>query len=787
MNLFPIANAAALRVTVALYEVAGLPLGDPYEKSIDELRGAVARDTHGPVAVVRRGAQTLLAVPAGGQQPAAEYPLMPVAARLERRGERLIDLAQPDAEQLAIGTRFLEFALRTPLRGDFSRWGMGRTYYDKTPLNVNDRAARIDIYPGFVWSVVVHQGTLALALDVTNGYIERGWLIDQWTAQPHGDPKRFNGRIVLYHFGPQWYTVKLKSITGQSISEQRFPIMENGQQRIIDVLAYTREKHGIDPRVRGLDPASPAITYESRGRPSDSSAALALCKLTVQTKDAPELQRQSILEPPVRMDRIRQTVRKEFQRGRFFGTPIEISPEPLEIERRVFRVPAHQFGQNHTLAVEGADTPSGAEVVSLADLGRRRLRLLTDVRVGPLSRQPFGPQYAFVPEQMPRGIADALVGEFERQMAELSARTDYKIELVLYPDTGPSLPTQRQAVQNVVREHRAGRGHALFVLPPGAHHLLHNTLKQDFGMALQVQCVDAHKLGTFFDRNGGQYVVAERTRSIFRSYVRNLVLPMLELNRHWLWSLATPLHYDLHIGVDVLNGTAGITLVADGARHIAFSHHAAFRHEKLARRQVRQILRDEIAAFVRPLGVRPRSILVQRDGRVFTTEIEGINLAFADLQRDGVLGLDTRVDIVELRKRNASGLRLFEGVALGALHNPLIGSWSMQAPRDAIVALTGQPFRLRGTANPLSVHLADGDGPLEDSLEDIFALSQLAFTAPDQCSKLPITIKLCDDFLRPIASRVDAAAGTYGEDEVDEDEDGEVTESSADATAGTAR
>ena len=88
-----------------------------------------------------------------------------------------------------------------------------------------------------------------------------------------------------------------------------------------------------------------------------------------------------------------------------------------------------------------------------------------------------------------------------------------------------------------------------------------------------------------------------------------------------------------------------------------------------------------------------------------------------------------------------------------------------------VVCTTGLPFKFDGTAKPLSVIVVEGDLNMEWVLEDIFGLSQLVFSAPERCQRLPITIKIADDFLEPIASTVDEEALRYDTDDEDEDDE----------------
>ena len=80
---------------------------------------------------------------------------------------------------------------------------------------------------------------------------------------------------------------------------------------------------------------------------------------------------------------------------------------------------------------------------------------------------------------------------------------------------------------------------------------------------------------------------------------------------------------------------------------------------------------------------------------------------------------------------------------------------------SGIVTTTGRPFEFPGTAKPLTAVIVEGPLRIDWILEDLFAFSQLAFAAPDKCERLPITIKLNDEFLEPISADADEEAALY--------------------------
>jgi hypothetical protein len=144
-----------------------------------------------------------------------------------------------------------------------------------------------------------------------------------------------------------------------------------------------------------------------------------------------------------------------------------------------------------------------------------------------------------------------------------------------------------------------------------------------------------------------------------------------------------------------------------------------------------------------------------------------MHLGISDLIKDDVLPASVVVGVVDVRKSTAESLRLFSGRSLETAENPSVGSYRRLSATEGVVATTGWPFALPGTAKPLSLEIIDGELDVEYVLEDAFALSQLVFTAPDRCLRLPGTIKISDDFLEPIAASTDDDAALYGDEEDD--------------------
>jgi hypothetical protein len=397
VNRFEIQNRDDLSLKYRVLRITGLPAGDAYDKNVNRLVTSLAYELRQPVALVRRGHAHAVVIPADGPLPKREQPLMPHVAVLEPEGDLgILDFRHLDATTAPIATSFLQFAFRSPLQRNAELWAAGRRYYRKTPLGGN--GGGVDTYPGFVWNVsILGDGRPFLTVDTVVKYIDHEWLHCRING---GDAHGYLRRHCLYHFGHEWYMVQLWAITGVSIAQQQFTT-PNGP--IANVLSYTRQRwhDNTPPWVRDLSGDSPAIIYRYPGNEQERYGALALCKLALSTaeQEAAGLHRHSILDPGPRFDRIEALVAAYFQHAKLSGRPVRVTPKPLEIERRVFRVPALRFGQERVLAVRGNQSQNATDIVRLEQYSHNRQRLLLDPAAGPFDRSSFDVQYLIVPQQ----------------------------------------------------------------------------------------------------------------------------------------------------------------------------------------------------------------------------------------------------------------------------------------------------------------------------------------------------------------------------------------------------
>ena len=245
-------------------------------------------------------------------------------------------------------------------------------------------------------------------------------------------------------------------------------------------------------------------------------------------------------------------------------------------------------------------------------------------------------------------------------------------------------------------------------------------------------------------------------------YLRVVALnKVLLTNERWPFVLANPLHADVTIGIDVKQNTAGLTIVSGGAR-VSTICRPSRQREMLLTEQVRTYLME----LLRLPGVTapPRHVVLHRDGRVWPSERAGARQAIAELSDEGVLAPDATLTILEVSKSAPAPLRLFEVTGSASrtwVENPQVGTYLVAGPNDAYLCATGRPFRHPGTVNPLHVRYVEGGLPFARALEDLYALTTLAWTRPDDCTREPITIKLNDRRLGEDATEYDADALSF--------------------------
>jgi hypothetical protein len=771
LNFFEISNVATLPVGYRLVDIEGLTRegedGDLVDRKLTLLRTQVLFQERFPVALVRSAQKPVLAIPAGRELTKFEYQLVPEVVTLRPRPEV--------AEGAAFGGTWTDrqfrdevvrFTLAAPLMGRNDLWSSRNTaFFPKRPVNADDTRRDIDVYEGFSYRVIELDGGLYLSVRLVHRYVESAWLVDRYSADQLRGLKM---RHVLYHFGHRWYPIQLIDCVPRSVKDCKFVV--NGETH--NVFDWTKAKGGANPPdwVAELDPYSAAIRYRYPGSNRESFGAVALGKLMLRTSDpgVDDLHELSIRSPAERLQLTSKIVDRHFSLVRTAGIGLRINPEPLARQAKRFLVPAQRFGQDTVLRV---GRNPGVGVITLDRLGHERMQRLLDPRGGLAVTGLIGPQYLIVPKMLDRPIVEDF-GDRLAKMVRQFTKNQFPMERIVYDDDHKTtLKAQVDAIVESVSSSAAKvGGHALLVLPARAKADLHNYIKRRLHPMLQMQCVMAGTLRRFYEhvpngQGGARTTVARHLERRYTSMLRYTALGLLITNRQWPWVLDDPTHYDTYVGLDVLNGTAAFAFFRDGGRTCLVRTERSKQKEKLLRSQVRLVVCETVREYLGAQATPIRSLVLRRDGRVFESEWAGFTDAARDLGHRGLLAPDVVIGAVEVQKTSAIGVRLFARSDRGVT-NPIVGSWCELGEYDGIVCTTGEPFGIRGTVDPLHVRIARGDLALPWILEDTFAMSQLCWPVPDRCMRLPIDLKLCDDFLSSVASDAREDLAVYGDDNI---------------------
>jgi argonaute-like protein implicated in RNA metabolism and viral defense len=233
---------------------------------------------------------------------------------------------------------------------------------------------------------------------------------------------------------------------------------------------------------------------------------------------------------------------------------------------------------------------------------------------------------------------------------------------------------------------------------------------------------------------------------------------VLLTNQKWPFFIKTPLHADLTIGIDVKLHTVGLVVVAGGGRHIRSLIRTSRQKERLLEDQMKgyalEIIRAEATSYSQAI----KTIVIHRDGRTYQSELKGLEAALEELKREGVIHPEAILTVLEVAKTSPVFFRLFDVTNKNGrewVENPQVGCYFIINDIDAFLCSTGRTFQHRGTTRPLHLRRVHGSLGLLECLEDVYYLTTLAWSKPDDCSRYPITFKLCDRYLVEDATEYD--------------------------------
>ena len=783
-NIFAIENLNALTTEYVLYRIRGLTRGDTeYFQNKDEITRKLSYDLREPALVIERDSHPHLVLPIAAPDPPPSLSLVRAQVYFDKLHESLtLDYRKRDPDADDICLRFLNFlAIQSKHRNDKRLWQprSGQPFFEYEPA---ETTKGIDVFQGFsARAVITPDGGIGICLDLRTKFVGAEPL-DPMLTRDKFRPHR--GQHFIYRF-KGWYEVQLQEYCDLNASEAR---IDTGNCSVYEYLR--RESPKPLPQELADLPRDAVLAYYQTNRGKRVCAAAGLCHPIYGTQHREVQGRQGMMTPrPHQRYRGIQDYSAKFLQGLRLGhTRLEVSTTPAGVPRKVFRAPDIEFGKHRVLSVR--HTP-GAYSATMDTLGKERQRLLLSNDAGFFVKRPLGQQFLMIPDSADKTWGSQFVQDLKHEAERLYGPVDkdevlphrqvYDPEVIVYNDKNSphTYVEQGQAILDAAAKHGVHGGYGLVMI----HDVSDRGIRQEDQLAAMLSrefweqhdtriTVNHTNTGNecYDPVNGrcGAYIANPVKRGKLSGYLRNVVLNKILLNNEvWPFVLASPLHADVTIGLDVKRNTVGLTVVGDGGRSVATLSRTSIQREKLTRRQIAALLGDLLRRTSQDQAVK--EIVIHRDGRSFQSEIDGAIQAKEELQEEGILPPDARITILDVSKTAMAQVRLFDVKHTNArgpwIENPENGTHVFLGDRDAYLCSTGREFKHRGTSQMLHVRYELGGLSFERALEDLYYLTMLTWSKPDDCSRYPITMKLTDRWLWQDATEYNQDALAFGVEE----------------------
>ncbi|MBB3058720.1 hypothetical protein [Mucilaginibacter gotjawali] len=666
-------------------------------------------------------------------------------------------------ENMALAVRFLENAIEFQLKRKKGLWSGGNNSFLKKNPTSNSEDIQTDIYQGFKYRVHQQNGEFFVCVDLAYRYADKNTLTEILKTLPKEQWASYVlGQSFLYLNGDEWYAVKGSAIGGK-IGEQPF-IKDDFDGTIYDYITTKGlYANAAEPPKLSKDSLTFYHTYTKDGDKKMEGAA-DLAKPITLAEDG--LHRLSINQPHRRFASAEFFVQKYFQNFSFAGIKLAITTVPFIQPCRIIDFPALKYANGHILdPYQSASGVRGAELY----LFPKRRRKFT-YNYGLLNDDEYMSQYIFVPDTMPFAMQKSIKYYFNRAMMQLD-KTFRGFELMTYS------MKQRPFAEKVCREFEAmvntkqlNGSYGLFVLPQleGNNWFsqnLHKLVKKELFDTINLKCISEKSLKRYMrsamDTRGAKiYEVPDHKMQDFKSYQVNTLFKYLVVNRKWPYALAKDLNYDLYIGIDAHEFYAGFCFLFKNGEKIVFDIEKTakkagntFRTEKVNSGLIRDKIVEVLTRHLDAGEDFPKSIVVLRDGISWGEEQKALNAAIDKLREDSKIDQsEIKLAVLDVAKSSAIPIRAAVPDQNNMLDNADAGTVvPIREGKECYIFNTGFPYKIPGSSNPIRVSLAWGDIDFDKAVDDVFAMTQLNFTAPDRASSLPLPLKLIDLIIRDVA------------------------------------
>lgn len=767
LNWYRIRNWKILRFSYRLIEISlegGITEGRDYNTSFNNALKHLASSTRGVVSEAWLQGKKYIAVRSDAELQDTTLPGTPLNIYLRPLPDTFIfDPTDRSHQNMDLAVRFIENAIEFQLNRKKGLWaGSNNTFLKKLPSR-NSEDIQTDIYNGFKYRVHFQAGEFFVVVDLAYRYADKRTLSEilkdlpkeQWTSY-------INGKNFLYQNGDDWYTVKGSAIGG-AIGEQRFD-KDNFIGTVYDYI-ITKGRYAVAEHPQPLSPNSPTFyhTYTKASEKKMEGAA-DLAKAIHFADNG--LHRLSINKPPQRFNSAGFFVKKYFQDLRFAGVRLEVSYNTWNMDCRVIDLPALKYA--HDYVYNPYESRNGERGSELYQYPKRRREFT--YKYGLLNEDEYLLQYIFVPDTLPVTMAICIKDHFNKAMKALDPSFP-GFELVTYSTRQkPFAEKVCKDFESLINNKGLNGNFGLFVLPhlPGNRwfsHNLHQLVKKELSGKINLKCISEKSLNRYITRSVGRggsevYFVPDQKMQPFKSYQVNTLFKYLVVNNKWPYALAKDLNYDLYIGIDAHEFFAGFVFLFKNGEKIVFDVEQTakkagntHRNEKINFGLIRDKIVDVLSRHLESGEEFPKSIVVLRDGMSFGEEQKALEAAIAQMRSENKISQqEVKLAVLDVAKSSAIPLRAAVRDDNNMLANPICGTVvPIRTDKDAYIFNTGFPYQVGGSSNPIRVSLSSGSIDFNKAVDDVFAMTQLNFTAPDRASSLPLPLKLIDLLIRDVA------------------------------------
>ncbi len=782
-NIFPIENCNELLANYRLFEIVGLlETNVEYEQNIQHIIKKLSYALSHPVTVISKlcgDKEKDFLVIKDDEAIAAQIP----NSFQIKKGDEVYFRPTKDVVSLnfdkfddatrEICRRFLQFSINNTIKLKSDLWspGAGKPFFSK---KYRETVNGIDIFNGFLPRIVeLPNKGWGIEIGLTKKYVSSKPL-SVYISREEFDNERKKGNDnghFIYHYGNTWYEVRIDEWSDLNANQYPYTrVSDNKKVTVTQDLRDLYKGQGMPPEIASLPDDVSLLIYRNNQK-EERRIPSALCYRVYDTEELGTLHDKSII-PPFYRRRLTAIVRKKyFQNIKFGDTILKISDKPFSNEIQVFDFPDQKFGNNNVISVKKT---KGAIPVEIYNVGHKRNNLLHNPSIGCFDNRPFEAQYFFMPESIINSFGNIFLKDLKGVVNTMHpTKSQWNPKVIGYDDRNYKNSVELAIeIMGKVKEHTVETGFAVIMLPSLKNKRSHDDLAaicvsqcctRDIPIQVSIMHTDILRKCFRYNESNG-YSIYDEKMGLYRGYLRGVALNKVILNNNRSpFVLSTPLHSDLTIGIDVKKKVAGYIFIDKECENIRPHREKSNNKEQLSTNQVFKVFYQNITALAKYSVIH--NIVIHRDGRIFKTELNGINKAIDLLKEKEILPENVKLTIVEIPKYSVISLRLFDvmgdfnvfdkHIDNNMIFNPKVGSWIKINNKEGFIATTGREFKHKGSSKPLYIKKILGDMTIENLLEDVYFLSTLSHTKPDDCSRNPLTIGMADRLINDFGGGFD--------------------------------